>query len=128
MAESTLPTPSTSCMEFKRNLRIGDSGDDVKKMQDILVKAGYKPDTDGKYGEKTAAAVSAFQETFSAEILYPLGLQNGTGFLVRQLARNLISSTDAAGRAFCHLLFFTRVPLSVHSRRGHVLRDERVLQ
>ncbi|MEK7134508.1 MAG: peptidoglycan-binding protein [Patescibacteria group bacterium] len=80
MAESTLPTPSTSCMEFKRNLRIGDSGDDVKKMQDILVKAGYKPDTDGKYGKKTAAAVSAFQETFSAEILYPLRLQNGTGF------------------------------------------------
>ena len=69
-----------ACKDFKRNLQIGDSGDDVKDLQDILAKAGYSPDTNGIFGEKTASAISAFQETFSVEVLYPLGLQKGTGF------------------------------------------------
>ncbi len=45
------------------SLDIGDSGDQVKNVQDLLVKWGYltASKADGYYGESTKAAVSAFQ-------------------------------------------------------------------
>ena len=44
-------------------LRVGDSGDPVKKLQQALKKAGfYKGTPDGKYGESTYEAVLAFQK------------------------------------------------------------------
>ena len=52
---------ATSPILTERTLRIGDEGEDVKKVQQALVKAGYKVDVDGKYGRGTAAAVREFQ-------------------------------------------------------------------
>ena len=44
-------------------LRVGDSGDPVKALQQALKKAGYyKGTADGKYGETTYEAVLAFQK------------------------------------------------------------------
>ena len=44
-------------------LRVGDSGDPVKALQQALKKAGYyKGTADGKYGESTFEAVLAFQK------------------------------------------------------------------
>ena len=43
-------------------LEVGSSGSDVKKVQQKLIDWGYLNGTaDGKYGEKTRAAVAAFQ-------------------------------------------------------------------
>ena len=44
-------------------LEVGSSGADVKKVQQKLIQWGYLSGTaDGKYGEKTRAAVTAFQK------------------------------------------------------------------
>ena len=43
--------------------KIGSSGDDVKKLQTQLKAAGFDPGgIDGIYGNKTAAAVTAYQK------------------------------------------------------------------
>lgn len=42
-------------------LRKGDRGDEVKQLQEMLVKCGYPLDTDGAFGSKTETAVKAFQ-------------------------------------------------------------------
>lgn len=46
----------------ERTLRVGDEGEDVKRVQQALVKAGHKVEVDGKYGRGTAAAVREFQK------------------------------------------------------------------
>jgi len=77
----SITAPQESCRYLNINLRVGDTGDDVRYLQQILIRAGYDTEATGYFGERTAAAVSAFQERFSSEILSPIGLTNGTGFL-----------------------------------------------
>lgn len=48
--------------KFDRILRRGDSGDDVKQLQEILNGMGYEITVDGNYGRGTKAAVRDFQE------------------------------------------------------------------
>lgn len=43
-------------------LKKGSNGDDVKELQTLLNNNGYKLDTDGIYGDKTAAAVKDYQQ------------------------------------------------------------------
>ena len=48
---------------FWTTLRAGDSGTDVKQLQENLIQLGYMSGTpDGKYGAKTTGAVKAFQK------------------------------------------------------------------
>ncbi len=55
-------TPSTDGPTGSRpNLRQGDSGSDVKYLQDRLVDLGYNVTVDGVFGWRTASAVRAFQ-------------------------------------------------------------------
>jgi len=73
------------CHDFNVNLKIGDRGPEVKALQDALIKLGseawkYKG-YDGVFDEMTAAEVVAFQERYRDEILTPLGLSHGTGFV-----------------------------------------------
>jgi len=75
---------------FFRNLRIGDSGDDVLALQKFLNKnlatrvAFSGPgsiDNETRYfGPLTRQAVTSFQELYASKILTPLGLVRGTGF------------------------------------------------
>jgi len=44
-------------------IKAGQSGDQVKAVQEMLVKAGHSIDADGKFGPKTQAAVIAFQQS-----------------------------------------------------------------
>ncbi|MBI5104005.1 MAG: peptidoglycan-binding protein [Solirubrobacterales bacterium] len=44
-----------------RTLRVGHSGADVKELQELLRKAGFKTGADGQYGSSTAATVRRFQ-------------------------------------------------------------------
>lgn len=53
-------------MPTHRTIRRGDSGEDVKYCQELLLKLGYDLGSygaDGKFGAKTQAAVKAFQGT-----------------------------------------------------------------
>jgi len=81
-------TQTTWCHNFERNLKIGDKGDEVKALRTALIKEGFDPgDIPGGYEENiafsdyTASAVTAFQEKYASEILAPVGLSHGTGFV-----------------------------------------------
>ncbi|GAG18801.1 unnamed protein product, partial [marine sediment metagenome] len=69
---------------FNRNLGLGMSGDDVKALQEILINEGVwesEVEATGYFGSITKSAVIKYQEKYAAEILEPLGLTKGTGFV-----------------------------------------------
>ncbi len=70
---------------FSRNLTVGMSGKDVKALQEILIaeEVWERPDigATGYFGPITKAAVIRYQEKYAPEILEPLGLVEGTGFV-----------------------------------------------
>ena len=57
------PASSNNKVAVSGTLREGDSGSDVKTLQQKLIQMGYLKDSaDGIFGKKTAAAVTAFQK------------------------------------------------------------------
>lgn len=65
-ASTTTPTYSVAAPEFTRNLQPGQTGADVKKLQDFLVSQGVMTTQqvatgEGIYGPQTTAAVSEWQ-------------------------------------------------------------------
>ena len=82
---------STDCAVLARNLRLGMSGQDVKVLQQILNKnvltqvsvsgVGAPGSESSYFGEKTKSAVVRFQMLYKNEVLLPVGLSNGTGFV-----------------------------------------------
>lgn len=76
---------------FYRNLSVRLSGNDVLLLQKILNQdsstrigtfgAGSPSNETTYFGAKTKEAVIRFQEKYSAEILAPLGLLSGTGYV-----------------------------------------------
>jgi len=68
--------------EFKKNLKIGDKGEDVKKLQECLSKFEEiypSKEVSGFFGLETKRAVILFQEKFKDEILTPFNLEKGNG-------------------------------------------------
>lgn len=70
---------------WTQNLSLGMSGDNVKKLQEILIteEVWQRPEVEatGYFGSITRAAVIRFQEEHSLDILEPVGLNKGTGFV-----------------------------------------------
>jgi len=72
---------------FTKNLAYGERSDDVKYLQTILKKEIGSPvypedvEATGYFGSITKEAVIKFQEKHSSEVLFPLDLTQGTGFL-----------------------------------------------
>ena len=67
---------------FDRNLTVGSQGSDVRALQERLADEGlYSGPITGYFGQITFAAVVAYQEKYRDEILTPLGLTEGTGFV-----------------------------------------------
>ena len=61
---SAEPTPAMTANRNYTQLSFGDSGNNVKKLQNALIELGYmeKGSADGKYGYNTYNAVKAFQK------------------------------------------------------------------
>ena len=81
-----VPQPSSGQavkLEILRNLTAGDSGEDIKSLQELLLKEGLYPEglITGFFGNLTKQAVIRFQEKYADEILVPNGLTNGTGLV-----------------------------------------------
>jgi hypothetical protein len=81
---------------FKINFKLGDKNNDVKKMQEILIKQGLLANglNTGYFGSLTKQAVINFQEKHKAEILTPYGLLKGTGFVGPATRAKLNSLSD----------------------------------
>jgi len=82
---------TTGISLFVRNLSIGDAGEEVRNLQKVLNSdsrtklASSGPGSPGNettfFGPLTQAAVIKFQDLYASEILHPLGLVRGTGFV-----------------------------------------------
>jgi len=80
---------------FDSNISFGSSGEQVSCLQDFLKNQGQDiyPEglVTGYFGSLTRQAVIRFQEKYASEILVPVDLANGTGY-VGQMTRNKINS------------------------------------
>jgi peptidoglycan hydrolase-like protein with peptidoglycan-binding domain/protocatechuate 3,4-dioxygenase beta subunit len=78
---STTITPSGGVLI--RDLTVGMSGGDVSTLQQLLVDEGVYPDAivSGYFGSLTEAAVIRFQEKYAEEILAPVDLTSGSGYV-----------------------------------------------
>lgn len=74
-----------SCSLLERDLSYGTTSSQVKCLQEFLKSQGAEiyPEglVTGFFGDKTQAAVKRFQEKYSQEILFPIGLKEGTGYV-----------------------------------------------
>ena len=90
---STTTTTSTSTgvskFHFTRNLKLGMSGNDVKKLQEFLnsntfkvamTGVGSKGNETEYFGNLTKQALIRFQNHYRSEVLTPVGLTQGTGY------------------------------------------------
>ncbi len=82
-----LPKPT-----FNNNLFFGSRGEEVSKLQQFLKDQGVYPEglVTGNFLTLTKTAVIRFQEKYAAEVLRPIGLSKGTGF-VGDLTRKKIN-------------------------------------
>ena len=84
----------SSGFELKHDLKVGDSGSEVKKLQECLARdKDVYPDgtANGNFGEATKKAVIAFQEKYADEILKPSQLDKGNGKVMEATRKKLNS-------------------------------------
>lgn len=101
VVKTEIAKPNTSTkLIFTRDLKMGDKGPDVKKLQQYLNQRGFIVAESGNgspgnetelFGPGTAKALKAFQEAYADILLKPFGLSEGTGFL-GLITRNFINS------------------------------------
>lgn len=96
LAVEPLSESSPVKLKISKNLSMGDFGNEVKSLQELLVKEGVYPEAKitGYFGFFTKKAVIRFQEKYREVILEPSGLVNGSGF-VGALTRKKINELIA---------------------------------
>lgn len=101
-----------NCFEFKRNLTIGDKGEDVDALVKVLVSENIISAQAGEqikgaeYNRALSDAVKVFQERYRLEILSPARLRSGTGTVgpstlakLNALCRVTVAQTQNQGNA-----------------------------
>jgi hypothetical protein len=78
-----LPPGQAVRAKLSRNLSFSSSGDDVKILQEFLVKENVYPEglVTGLFASLTKQAVIRFQEKYASAILHQFTLSRGTGFV-----------------------------------------------
>ncbi|MEX0918946.1 MAG: peptidoglycan-binding protein [Candidatus Paceibacterota bacterium] len=88
-----------------RDLTLGSRGEDVRQLQKFLNRSGSPvasvgPGSPGQetafFGQLTKQAVRRYQELHQAEILAPIGLATGTGYVGRLTRRQINLAADFA--------------------------------
>ncbi len=71
------------CYNFEQNMRIGDKNSQTGDLKEVLRREGLYTQKDARtdFDETLAAGVTAFQEKYRDEILRPVGLSSGTGYV-----------------------------------------------
>ena len=70
------------CHDFNKNIRFGDYGDEVSALQTVLRKEGFAiNEIENTFSEAVGSAVSGFQQKYRDEVLKPVGLAYGSGFV-----------------------------------------------
>lgn len=76
---------SSNCSQITGDLSLGMSGSEVSCLQTFLKNQGADiyPEgfVTGNFGNLTKAAVIKFQEKYASDILTPIGLSNGSGYV-----------------------------------------------
>lgn len=72
------------CYDFQNSLRLGDTGSDVRALQQALKEENlYFGNSTGNFDVGLFQAVVSFQEKYREEILAPFDITRGTGFVGR---------------------------------------------
>ncbi len=72
---------STSCIPLTSDLQKGDSGTAVTYLTGVLAGEGLLPQSQSTFDDAVYQAVVAYQEKYADQILTPLGLTAGTGYV-----------------------------------------------
>ncbi|MEK7578687.1 MAG: peptidoglycan-binding domain-containing protein [Patescibacteria group bacterium] len=84
--------PAVWCHDFNADLKIGSWGGEVEALIIALKKEGFKiPQKTYIFDKSVVLAVNGFQEKYRNEILIPLGLKYGTGFVGKKTRAKLDS-------------------------------------
>ncbi len=105
--------PAAQGYTFSRDLKLGDSGEDVRALQislnaDAQTRVAVSGDGSPGYettffGEKTQSAVIRYQNLHAGEILKPIGLVAGTGFVgaaTRKSLSGAVVTGDTTKKSF----------------------------
>ncbi len=102
-----------SCFNFSRNLKSGDSGDDVSALADILYEEGLYSGNDTKtFNNEIQEAVNDYQLKYKADILDRAGLTSPTG-VVGNLTRDHLNNRCRTGSASTVDDPITNAPVSI---------------
>ncbi len=88
------PAPPTFSYHFANTLSKGMKGADIVALQHVLSLQGCFPSNQkftGYFGDITFKSVILFQEKYRADILTPVGLEHGTGFVGQRTLAKLNS-------------------------------------
>ncbi|HOB90144.1 MAG TPA: fibronectin type III domain-containing protein, partial [Candidatus Colwellbacteria bacterium] len=77
----TTATATGWCYNFSTNFGVGTISQDVLALETALQKEGLLSYPDNVFNESTASAVTRLQEKYRADVLSPVGLTRGTGFV-----------------------------------------------
>ena len=118
----TTPVSAPWCHTFNASFGIGSTGDDVSALETVLTKEGisgfeHSSNFSASYSEAIASAVSGLQEKYNGEILNPVGLSRGTGY-VGKSTRAYLNKIYGCVRPVSPLLPVLYVSLQVVSPNG----------